>query len=305
MQKKNRFLMIVLSSLLCLTLISSCLTSGIYAKYVTKDSATVSSVIKKFGVKITTTVNSELAGMAGEQPIYSSDNTAKTSVTYEKITLAPGATYLDAVNFEITGTADVPVRVTITCNVGYYTGTSASSKNTVRIPQGYCGNTGSSVIAVPLGYTFGAKNASNGYVIDRYYVVEPWRFGRAANLVDDDMANSIKDKINFTNKVGTETSGESTNAFSTISKDFKAGEEIVFYPNNVTQTAANKINQFEFGFVWPFDEAQQEPLSWTRQEEYKKYNLDEVTMYYQSEDKADGIARFNFVYTVTIEQIQS
>ena len=53
MQKKNKILRRIVSALLCLTLISSCLVSSIFAKYVKTATGNISSVaIKKFGVTI-------------------------------------------------------------------------------------------------------------------------------------------------------------------------------------------------------------------------------------------------------------
>lgn len=299
MRKANKIMMATVSTLLTLTLVSSCILSGLYAKYVTKESSLVTVSFKRFGVTVTAEVNSDLATMAGKPALNTTDTDTTASVTYNNIKLAPGDTYLDAVKFTVSGTADVPVRVTITCNAGYYTG--STSNNTVFLPNGYCGYEGSSpLLVIPLGYTFGAKDANGTSVIDNCYVVEPWRFGSSytANNVDNVMTTKMLEKINFDERTPTKSGA----SYSTIQKDFKVGEEIVFSPKSGNGT----INQFEFGFVWPFDESSQEPLSWTRQNDYKNYNLDEITMYYESllhTKSAKDEPLFNFVYSIKIEQI--
>ena len=53
MRKANKIIMAIVSTLLTLTLVSSCILSGLYAKYVTKESSSATVSFKKFGVTIT------------------------------------------------------------------------------------------------------------------------------------------------------------------------------------------------------------------------------------------------------------
>jgi hypothetical protein len=53
MRKANKIIMATVSTLLTLILVSSCILSGLYAKYVTKESSLVTVGFKKFGVTIT------------------------------------------------------------------------------------------------------------------------------------------------------------------------------------------------------------------------------------------------------------
>ena len=53
MRKANKIIMAIVSTLLTLILVSSCILSGLYAKYVTKESSSATVSFKKFGVTIT------------------------------------------------------------------------------------------------------------------------------------------------------------------------------------------------------------------------------------------------------------
>ena len=57
MRKRNKILMATVSVLLCLVLVTTCGLSGIYAKYTTKDSASLTVGFKKLGVNVLVDVN--------------------------------------------------------------------------------------------------------------------------------------------------------------------------------------------------------------------------------------------------------
>lgn len=302
MRKRNKLLMIIVSLLLCLTLISSCLVSSVFAKYVTTDTANVTTVFKKFGITVEAEVASEL-----EQY-----KTVKTDGTIElqNMIFAPGDSYKDAIRLKFSGDAEVPVKVTLTVNVAYNTGDSNSNRFIVEAGQNG-NNTGSTTPVMPLGFTFGAfefnpqnPNQAYQYHYANQTVVEPWQVTTTyadATDIDYAIADHILANVNFGDKTTTNTS-------ASLIKTFAADNPVIFHTKS-GNTSAN-INGFEFGFYWPLD--CREPIDEDGDGKYE-YDFQEMEMYFQSlsdvnnpnydSTKAPKIQSMTF--KITIEQIKN
>ena len=147
MQKKNKILMMAVSSLLCLTLISSCLVSSVFAKYVTKDTATATAVIEKFGV--TLSVSSLSATEQANYGVTVTDNSTDNlknagvySITVSGLKMGPGDKIEDLLAFTIGGTPNVDCQLKIDTTITYSTAVIADNATeavkkagTFRVPK--------------------------------------------------------------------------------------------------------------------------------------------------------------------------
>ena len=153
MQKKNKILMMAVSSLLCLTLISSCLVSSVFAKYVTTDTATATAVIEKFGV--TLSVSSPISSLSAEEKtqrgldgVTVTDNSTinmKTvgvySITVSGLKMGPGDKIDEMIHFNFDGVANVHCRLSIDAIVEFEKN-NTDDKNNFYIPSGVGISTG-------------------------------------------------------------------------------------------------------------------------------------------------------------------
>lgn len=143
MRKRNKILMMVVSSLLCLTLISSCLVSSVFAKFVTKDTAIVPISFKKMGVEVGMTIDeAKLRSVLGDaacaanltSPTQAEKNAGKVwletstdnqikaginTITIRNLALKPGDDLTDFVVFTIGGTANVKCKMTVDVDIAY------------------------------------------------------------------------------------------------------------------------------------------------------------------------------------------
>ena len=113
MKNRTKIMMMILSTLLALVMISSCLVSSTMARYViTKDATTIVS-LKKFGVKLTISQGTDFSdsGATIKSGAFG-DGSATVSVT---VPLVPGSDYDDIVQFvpSIDGEASVATNIKI------------------------------------------------------------------------------------------------------------------------------------------------------------------------------------------------
>ena len=102
MRKANKIIMATVSTLLTLILVSSCILSGLYAKYVTKESSLVTVGFKKFGVTIThgTDLNTQYDTSARDGIVEIKVNTGESKL------IAPGTrgalAYFEVMSTDVT-----------------------------------------------------------------------------------------------------------------------------------------------------------------------------------------------------------
>jgi len=116
--KKNIFMRLA-CVVLVLTLLSTCVISGTFAKYVTTDSASDSARVAKFGVTVTADGtlfdNTYLKGATntpGGDTTETSDTTV-LSVESDTNVVAPGTKNDEGITFSITGTPEVDVKLDV------------------------------------------------------------------------------------------------------------------------------------------------------------------------------------------------
>lgn len=111
---KNKFTRLA-SVMLVLTLLSTCVISGTYAKYVTTASSTDAARVADFGVTIKTWHNNLFEDHYATTDIsYTKTDDTVESIHSIRQVVAPGTESQSSVSFEISGTPEVAVKVDFT-----------------------------------------------------------------------------------------------------------------------------------------------------------------------------------------------
>ena len=106
---KKNYVMRFAAVLLVLVLLSTCVVSGTFAKYVTKGEATDTATVAKFGVTVTVSSDAFATEYDKDDTSVSIDKTVKSSAA-DKDVLAPG-TKGTLATLSITGTPEVAVNI--------------------------------------------------------------------------------------------------------------------------------------------------------------------------------------------------
>lgn len=280
MRKRNKILMIVVSLLLCLTLISSCFLSSIYARY-TKiyDTSTVVQC-EAYGVILTLEVDQKLLDACGKDsnnnPLYTlTKNNATDEVTFttSSLKLKPGDNYADMIKFTIGGNANVKCKLNIDVDVTYDADNfyipSTSSENIIYMPVEFCctyaDSNGSSVANKTLYNKFvdGPKEDDNVEYV-------------AMNAMLADFNDVVlTGNYDETNHTATDVSIEKIFTPTTAAKP---AAQLIYTSGSKT------VNKLNFGFKW------------TDNSNYDVYDT------YLVENKTPT---FTVSYTIRIEQVQS
>ena len=279
MRKVNKIMKITVAILLSLVLITSCVVSGLFAKYVTAESTRVTVGLKAFGITVTATPGAGLASAVGTSQVTAAENAV--TYTFTGIKLKPGDDFSDAIRFTITGTAEVKVRVKIIQQVSL---TAAH----FAVPEGV-GGLDADTYSFPMGFTFGAyyyNKTTEAYsnVIAPGFTHDPFGYSSADNQ-EKYFMEAVENKIDATH-------AEASDDY--VYKDFNPTETIAFYAD--TDTSKSKpINTFDLGFKWP----DTWPVGGT-QAEIDKY--DEISTYL-GDNLSSNNRTFSVTYTVEIVQI--
>lgn len=319
MQKKNKILMMAISSLLCLTLISSCLVSSVFAKYATNDTTNMEISFKKWGVTITADVKDDLAKIA---TVTGEDGSA--TVTIAGLNMKPGDDFSDAVRFTITGDPEVKCKVTVQTRVRYGIDPKNSRLEAMKIADN-AGLEGDWYF-MPVGLTFGTgyyNSTSKAYTPVAYgtnlnyvYLTNPWLACKPSATAGTSSLAPAKMMEKFQDGIQSKIDGSAetgTMDYGGITKTFNPTDEFAFYTNNVNGTKT-KVNSFVFGFVFPYEYSNTTYDALLTQDK-----LDEVATYISDHSGEDFVyrdtnnkdvtcedARFKFVvqYQIIIEQAQ-
>lgn len=122
MRKINKIMMATVSILLTLVLISSCVLSGIFAKYVTSKTASSQMRFERFGVIVEMDVDDvalEELGATVTKPSKDSDEVKSGvySVTVSNLALKPGDDLTDFVKFEFSGKPNVMCKLVLDVDI--------------------------------------------------------------------------------------------------------------------------------------------------------------------------------------------
>ena len=296
MQKKNKIMLKAVAILLSLVLITTCIVSSTFAKFVIQKSTKNEMTLGSFGVELIMTYKEDWGDEDDpnrkDVTITPTENGDSLSVTISDLRMIPGDDFPELVRFKFVEgkTPNVPVTVTITQTLSH----THDPNFIIESKEGTDPNVGNLKVdkyAMPLGFKFAAYNNSGTAVIPMGYVVNPWRLGAPSN--DTNMNRALAGNLDakFGEGVDYVTNGTSVTA------SFAKGADLKFKKNG---SSTADINQLVFGVEWP--------ETWTSTEynnsEYLRegataldYNAMETWLCSQNRNLAVSIT-----YTVTIEQ---
>lgn len=271
-KKANRIMMIAVSLLLALVLLTTCVLSGIYAKYVTQSEVPTKIVIKKLGLTINVKENDTVISKVQE-----TKQGNFVSLTYSSFNIRPGVEENGLIKFFISGTPTVPVRVTVRVNV--------TTDERCMVPESVTLNS-NDTDAVYIPFTFKVGTVSESWGVGNLAVVAgaPFSAASCAELdeqIESAVAESIKTRMNSDTAVANDANGYY------VSKDFTRDAN-----GNVAPIAFNSSDRkgIAFGFKWPIDAND------------KSSDDDLIETYLAKKFGTDGVP-LTFTFTVSIEQI--
>lgn len=284
MKKANRIMMATVSMLLCLVLITTSVVSGVFARFVIKNTATSPVTFKKFNVVVTMTPNAKLTTAGATVTTRTNGKSAK--VTISGLKLAPGDDWFNAVNFAFTNKTAFKTYVKIYVDLEYTNIHSVIDPETEEVSDSSFvvpadtdlpGIT-SKTYFMPIGFTFssGATSAAG------HYVVEPWLESDSA----DDTVSASAIKTDILNGINSKITDPTTN------KVVQDGYAQTYFGSGATVqwtidgTTARK--DFDLGFAWPDAGSN------------TAYDYDLLSTYLI--DNADEGVSFSITYTVELSQ---
>ena len=297
MRKANKIMMAIVAILLSLVLFTTCILSGVFAKYAISRDRKVVLGIDEFGVTLEAWLDDDFKAYLAEtypdtdydtivENLSATDESLKLKVELGTFDVFPGIDFSEAIHFKISGTAKVPLKLSI---VPYLSVTTAR----FEVPTGVAGLAATTKF-FPLGFTCGAKKSTNAYGITD--TCKPWLTGSAFTSAEAE--NAIADGLVSMFDVKLDTSG----ADDCVYKKFDVNTPIVLHPkdssgkvyNGENGTTRIDVSEFALGFYWP--------LEYEDHATYSKEELNEieVAMSKNGKDKTTS-----FGYTVIIEQLQS
>lgn len=306
MRKANKIVMMTVAILLSAVLLTTSALSGTLAKYVTSGgSYSESARVAKWGVTVRAWVNdNDIARLRAAGATVNTSETDKAMVTITGLKLKPGDDFSDVIKFEVSGSPEVKARVKLTVQIKHkYLKDGKYDYESISVPENVAGLEKTTYF-MPLGYTFGANNASNKYENNYFEGTEPWRAYDAYNesTKEADIKNSIigVSKTEAALVKGVETKidvtavdeGTGSNDDSYFYKDFAPNIPIAFHP--IGNSSIN-INQFDMGFVYP--------LEWPPKDvrcDYTADQLNAVSTYFGEVGKG----QVEMLYTIEIIQIR-
>lgn len=246
-KKANKIMMIVVSLLLALVLMTTCILSGIYAKYITQSKTETKIKLKQFDITITIDYNAVIDTAIANGKITTTQRTDEkgqevVGITLQGLKLAPGDDYWNAISIKMAGSADVPIKVKVTPTASF-NNENTQDNNNFYVQSGVGGLTKDGAV-MPYGFTFGiydSKITKNDASItyEQTSVVDPClRTGIGIGIADGMIAKvSDFDRSNQSSKV--------------IYKEFQAGIPISF----TSKADGTTSDEIFFGFYWPYDYA--------------------------------------------------
>ena len=301
MRKANKIVMMTVAMLLSAVLLTTSALSGTLAKYVTSGgSYSDSARVAKWGVTVRAWVDADdIEKLEAAGATVNTSETDKAMVTITGLKLKPGDDFSDVIKFEVSGSPEVKARVKLTVQIKHHNiKTNSNNYASISVPAGVA-DLKKTTYFMPLGYTFGANNASNKYENNYFTGTEPWRAydgneNGATNSVIGVSVTEAKLVEGVATKIDVDAVDEGTGSKddSYFYKDFDPNIPIAFHP--IGNSNIN-INQFDMGFVYP--------LEWPPKDVKCNYTADQlntVSTYFGEVGKG----QVEMLYTIEIIQIR-
>lgn len=303
MRKANKIVMMTVAILLSAVLLTTSALSGTLAKYVTSGgSYSDSARVAKWGVTVRAWVDADdIARLRAAGATVNTSETDKAMVTITGLKLKPGDDFSDVIKFEVLGSPEVKARVKLTVQIKHKNlsnGGNNYNYGSISVPAGVA-DLKKTTYFMPLGYTFGANNASNKYENNYFEGTQPWR-AYDESTTEENIKTSVvgvsvteaKLVEGVATKIDVEAKNAGTSSDSYFYKDFDPNIPIAFHP--IGNSNIN-INRFDMGFVYP--------LEWPPKDvscAYKADQLNAVSTYFGEVGKG----QVEMLYTIEIIQIQ-
>lgn len=273
MRKLNKILMATVSVLLSLVLVSTCLVSGVFAKYTTKKARTMTVGFEAFGVTLSMALGTGVTGTV----VDSSGTGYSLTATVPSLKMAPGDAFYDALKVSVTGTSNVPVAIKMTCKIVY---PDVAGNDNAYVYNG--------TKYMPLGFSCKKNGATSPTAI--CYSWQSENSSKISEIVMRNLANQV---------FGT--------TYSTNSSSNNDGNGTWFYEKSYAKGTnfSNTINEFAIGMYWPYEYGKE--TAFLSVESAKSSAPTKTTAVYDqmATDFASKNAAVSFVYTITITQVQS
>ncbi len=308
MRKANKIVMMTVAMLLSAVLLTTSALSGTLAKYVTSGGPhSESARVAKWGVTVRAWVNdNDIARLRAAGATVNTSETDKAMVTITGLKLKPGDDFSDVVKFEVSGSPEVKARVKLTVQIKHKNlsnGGNNYNYGSISVPAGVA-DLKKTTYFMPLGYTFGANNASDKYENNYFEGTEPWRAydesTTEANIKTSVVGVSVTEAalvVGAATKIDVTAVDAGTSSDSYFYKDFDPNIPIALHPKNAKGTVNKNIsfNQFDMGFVYPLD--------WPPKDVSCAYTADQlntVSTYFGEVGKG----QVEMLYTIEIIQIR-
>ena len=325
MRKINKIMMATVSILLTLVLISSCVLSGIFAKYVTSKTASSQMQFEKFGVTVDMIVDeAKLRSVLGadcavnlKSPTQAEKDAGKVwletstpdqikaginTVTIRNLALKPGDDLTDFVVFTIGGTANVKCKMTVDVDIAY-------DIENFHIPMDKAKEFGwifddRECYAIPLGFSYDFS-AEDGTKSESYEVC-PYESLACGDLIEYQL---YYDRIRYTMaknpsnapmdpKVSFYYSDDKKECY--FEKEFDVGSEVCILAND-NENDYNKVavTNMKYGIEWPEQATAKFFTDYYNITNYGNINFNEIDSYIASEKQPT----IDLSYTVRVEQL--
>ena len=221
--------------MLCLTLVTTSLVSGIFAKYVVEDSASGTIQLNTLGVTVGIYNSSDITEASR------TTNGNSVSVTYSNLNMQPGVVKENVIRFVFGGQQNVPIKVTFKVDI--------QTHNDFIIDVADFDSISASTAFMPMQFVCGTvanKDATTYANADTVKKTNAWLSATpyldTTSLFDEclekELVGNVKSILGTSNVSDVDFDG--TCAY--VSKTFSKTEAIAF---------ANSTKGIGFGFEWP------------------------------------------------------
>lgn len=300
MRKINKIMMATVSILLTLVLISSCVLSGIFAKYVTSKTASSQMQFEKFGAILTLEVPETQKTMLENDygatvtvPVATS-NAVKSgvySVKIENLKMGPDDNLNNILHFHLEGTANVPCKLTIDVTFDYNTEAPSESNgnnlDTFYIPKVDGGKDAGAYFPIKVVCKATGANYSGNY-----NCLTPWLKRDAAaksnSTVHQVLAKNFDLKCNSVGEDGYTPSGDTEYVY----KEFKVDDPVTLYKRKSkgydTAASTTAVNDLYFSLQYAYEYT----------DDYTKVAESNAMGTYLAQNR-DATFSVTFVFTIT------
>lgn len=309
MRKSNKIMFKAVAILLSLVLLTSCVVSTTFAKYVIRKSAPLTVGLERFGVSIDLDVNEAFANAVGTDNVEITQLGESLSVKISNLKLAPGDDFSDAIVFNFSGTAGTRVRFNIDVNVDFDTADFTVPAGVGKLTEATC--------FFPLGFTRDYDAYLYGNLLDIAsgegpVVIKPWSSINYSNYISEGILHKLysddfvsTDYITYEDVFDLTVTGSNKDDGSkdiSLEKIFEDGDDVYlnawsWYQDDVC-IEKTSVNNLKFGFYMPYDidttdDSYDSSLDYIAIENYLLNKLSEEN------------TNFSMSFTISVEQVSS